>query len=403
MLPRDLLRFRIRQGEVTPLLLGSTPAVQELAEAILAHWRAGVGQIRGDLEDGVVLILHRSRALAIGRGLNKIAVDHCRFLEAEAVEDLRTRALAASAARMVAPAPDPAAHRAMVAAELTLTPAALAEQLYADLPDRARLAAGPDLTVAHLIERYNLGLCQGLLLSARSLQVRIDDPDVALRRSLVRRLRFHRLLAEVRVDAAKVLHLDISGPGSVLDQATRYGVQLANFLPALCCAKAWSAKAEVAVSDRPGGSRVRANLTLGPGLGLVADRAVLAWVPPELRELGQSLGERLPEGWTVGDAPLSITKAGELVVPDLRVTTPTGVIDVECFHRWHAGALARRLKQIAAGELPRLALGVERALARSTEGKDLVTAPAFAQHGFLFTDIPVARPLREAVERLQAG
>lgn len=403
MLSRDLLRFRIRQGEVTPLLLGPTPAISELAESILAHWRAGVGQPRGDLDDGVVLILHRSRALAIGRGLNKIVVDHCRFAEAGPVEDLRGRALAASAARILAPAADPAAHRAAVAADLALTPQALAEQLYADLPDRALLAAGPELSVAQLIDRYNLGLCQGLLLSARSLQVRIDDPDTALRRSLVRRLRFHRLLAEVRVDAAKILHLDISGPGSVLDQATRYGVQLAGFLPALCCAKTWSARAEVSVTERPGGARVRANLALGPALGLQADRAILAWVPPELRDLGTSLSERLPDGWTVGDAPLSTTRAGELVVPDLRVTTPTGVVDVECFHRWHAGALARRLKQIAAGELPRLALGVERALARSAEGEDLVAAPAFAKHGFLFTDIPVARPLREVVERLQAG
>jgi len=61
MLTRQLLRFQVDGDRLKPRLLKPTPAVAALADELLAHWRAGIGRMRGELEDGESAILHGSR------------------------------------------------------------------------------------------------------------------------------------------------------------------------------------------------------------------------------------------------------------------------------------------------------------------------------------------------------
>jgi uncharacterized protein len=391
MLTRELLRFRLGDGRIVPTLLRETPMILTLCERLLAWWRDGVGRRRGELEDGAMLILHQSRALVIGRGLQKLVLEHCRFRDPAPLEELRGRALALSAQALGAPAPagPPAsveAHRAAVAAQLGLSPAALAEQLYGDLPDAAVLEQAAALSARRLIELYNLALCQGLLLGASELTVTVTDADAGLRRKLLKALRFRRLLASVLADAGGDLRL------------ARYGIQLALFLPALACAKRWRAEALIALPRRAGAAPGSARLELGDGLGLVGDSAFLGFVPEELRDLGTALALKFP-AWRLPEPRLLALPGGELVVPDLEIVSGALTVQVELFHRWHGTALARRLDQLERGLAPQLAIGVDRALARNPALSDLVTRPVFARHGFLFSGMPVARALSEVVAR----
>jgi predicted nuclease of restriction endonuclease-like RecB superfamily len=409
MLTRGLLRWRVENGLARPMLLRPTPANTAQAQELLDFWRAGTGQRRGDLEDAAMPLLHRSRNLVAGRGLQKLILDESRFTEPASAEPLRAAALSASAALLAKPAPEGDAHRAAVAEALGLDAEDLARRLYGDLPDAAVLEAAPAWTARQLLDRYNLALCQGLLLSAKELAVTVWDADAGLRRQLIKALRFRRLLAEVTMDAdaapqtpnagpgsAPPLRLTISGPASVLDQASRYGLQLALFLPALACAKRWSATAEIAVGRHGGGT---ARLELSDATGLVGDTAFLGFVPEELRDLGARLAAQCPE-WRFSDPQLLPLPSGELVAADLQIESGGVTVAVELFHRWHGHALARRLDQCAAGLLPRLGVGVNRALARTAAVKPLLDHPAFARHGFLFSDLPTVRALREVVERL---
>ncbi|MBA3708886.1 MAG: DUF790 family protein [Planctomycetes bacterium] len=402
MLTRDLLRFQLRDGEVVPKLLRATPANVDLAERLIAFWAAGVGQRRGELEDAVMPVMHQSRALVVARGFNKLILDGCTFAEAASAAELRTRAFAASALLLSAPAITSDDHAGAVAAAVGLAAMDLRTQLYGDLPDFEVLEQAPQLSAARLIERYNLALCQGLLLTAKSLRVSISDADVGVRRRLLKALRFRRLLAEVLVDAEGILRLDISGPGSVLDQASRYGLQLAQFLPALACAGGWRAEAQVTVSSRIT-PRATGTLRLSHELGLVGDSAFLGFVPPELRDLERTLVARFPD-WTFREPTLMTIRGGdrggELVVPDLEITTGGRTISVELFHRWHGASLVKRIGQLERGEIPHLAIGVERALARSPAIAPLIASAGFVRHGFQFNDIPSPRALAETVERL---
>jgi predicted nuclease of restriction endonuclease-like RecB superfamily len=402
VLTKDLLRFKVSEGRILPTLLRGTPANLELAQRLLDHWRQGTGLRRGDLEDGAMPILHQSRALLVARGMQKLILDACRFTDPPSSELLRGEALQASASLLGAPAASIEAHRALVAERIGLPPEELSERLYGDLPDAALLETAADLTPQQLIERYNLSLCQGLLLHAKGLDVAVLDADTGLRRRLLKALRFRRLLAEVVQDGAGVLRLAISGPGSVLDQASRYGLQLALFLPALACARRWTATALMAPPRRGDGGRVAVRLELSEASGLVGDSMFLGHVPEELRGLHEALAGRFPD-WRLEEPQLLPLPGGELVVPDLQIVSAGQVFPVELFHRWHGHALARRLDQLGQGLAPRLVVGIDRALAKTTAVAPLLAHAAFQRQGFLFSDLPAPRTLGEVMERVMAA
>lgn len=396
MLTKDLLRFRLKDGRLEPLLLKPTPANVDLAANLIAHWSGGIGRMVGELEDEAVAILHESRALVAARGLQKVLLDQCTLADAASTEALRAEALAASAARLKAPDADGDAHRAAVAAQLGVDADALAERLYGDLPDRATVTAAPTPTAEALLAQYNLALCQGLLLHADELTVTLHDADTGLRRKLLKAVRWRRLLARVAGQDGGALTLVVSGPASVLEQSTRYGLQLALWLPALCCARSWSAQATVRPPRAARGET--AVLTLDDRLGLPGDSAFLGHVPAELRELQATLAAG-DGGFAFTEPQLLPLPDGEIVVPDLQFSVDGATWRVELFHRWHGRALARRIEQARAGRAPGLLLGVDRALAKTTAIAPLLADPVFAQRGFLFSDLPSARGLREVVAR----
>jgi len=393
MLTRDLLRFRTVDSQVKPTWLKATPAIVTLAEDLIAYWRDGVGQRRGELEDGAAPILQRSRSLPVARGLQKLLLDRCTFTEAESCVELRERAFTASAAALRAPAVLASDHQGAIAAQVGLEASALAGGLYADLTDQAVLTTAPTLTVPALLAAYNLALAQGLILRARELTVTIRDADIGLRRRLLTALRWRRLLARIGGDDGSDLALVIGGPDAVLDQGTRYGLNLAQWLPALACAKDWSAHADIILErgQRP------VKLSLSSADGLIGDTAFLGHVPSELRDLTTRLGEL---GWQFQDPQIIPAADGELIVPDLQATIDGTLVRIELFHRWHARALERRLRQVAAWPAARLLLGVERSVAKTTAIAPLLTQPAFSIRGFQFTELPTAHVLRTAVKKL---
>ena len=394
MLTRQLLRYRLDGDRLLPRWLKPTPAVLQLAEDLLTFWKGGIGRMRGELDEGESAILHGSRQMLVGRGLSKVLTDACDFGDPASAEALRARALAASFARLRQPLASSDEHRAAVAAEVALAPEALADGLYADLPDRAVLAAVPAWNAASLIARCNLALCQGLLLGASELRVHLRDRERGIQRRLLRALARRRLCAEIASADGGGLYLTVSGPAAVLDQRSAYGMQLALWLPALACARQWSAVVQV-VPPR-GVHAVR--MELDQSLGLPGDLALLDWVPTELAAWLEQLPTKLP-GWKAVDPEPIVLPGGQVVLPDLALADGKRTVAVELFHRWHLTQLRTRLDQLRAGQLPGLIIGVDRGLSRLAEARPLLDDPLIASRGFLFSDLPSARALGEALGR----
>jgi uncharacterized protein len=392
MLTRDLLRYRLVGDQAQPQFLRHTPAIIEIGEALLLHWRSNVGNRVGDITDASLPILHQSRALVVGRGLQKIIIDACESTEPTAATALRAEAFAASAALLAKPDKNSDTHAQRIADAVNLSVPVLQERLYGDLPDQAVLASAPTWTVKQLIDRYNMALAQGLVLFAQSLRIDVHDADTGVRRRLLKAMRFRRLLATVHGGGSEVLSLEISGPGSVLEQANRYGMQLALFLPALACCKNWQAQGLLRLPHAG-----TANLQLNEESGLIGDNVFLGYVPEELQLVQDTLAKRFPS-WAWEEPPLLTHPSGELVVPDMALRHCDQQITVEFFHRWHGHAVERRLAQLAAGWGHHHVIGIDRAIAKRTPG--LEKHPAFKQHGFLFSDFPTPKALGEVVERM---
>lgn len=122
------------------------------------------------------------------------------------------------------------------AVEYNITPGQLEHILYADRTAAYLLIdAGPSWTPAGLITRYNLELARAALYWADQMQVNIFDNF----KDFWKYLKLFKLMFDARViDGGYSITLD--GPISPFVQATtRYGRQMAAFLPALLLCQGW--------------------------------------------------------------------------------------------------------------------------------------------------------------------
>ncbi len=141
---------------------------------------------------------------------------------------------------------------ASVAAELKLAPEAVASALFADLRDENRLLRFEDISAERLIDRYNVALAQAVLLRSVLVRVEVRNERPARFRQLFRRLKFHRLLYRVEgtMRDGYVFHID--GPLSLFAATTKYGLQVAVFVPAAVHCEDFRLEAEAA--GAPGAS-----------------------------------------------------------------------------------------------------------------------------------------------------
>jgi hypothetical protein len=115
--------------------------------------------------------------------------------------------------------------------------------------------AAPSFTARGLLQRYNSAQVQGLLLGAQRIDIDAANPTPQRLRQMLRWLKFFGLLFREEPTAQREkpteqreepterreeprgaqgnLHLVLDGPLSVLEGSTRYGLQLAEFFPAL--------------------------------------------------------------------------------------------------------------------------------------------------------------------------
>ena len=120
------------------------------------------------------------------------------------------------------------------------------DYLYADLREMQQISNLDDfLTPLALLQRYNVALCQAVLLRATDVQVVLMDPSPKWLRLLFKFIKFHRLMFTVKKQKGKII-CAIDGPQSLFQQSTKYGIQLALFLPALILQPtAWTLQANL--------------------------------------------------------------------------------------------------------------------------------------------------------------
>jgi predicted nuclease of restriction endonuclease-like RecB superfamily len=321
------------------------------AEQLIHLFRANAGNSRGALEELIQESFASDPAQLVHQGLAKLLEDRCEFEVVADVppEQLREKVFRLAAARRRS---GQLFERGPVlveaAGELNLSEQVVDQGLFADLKSEQRLIRFRDTTAERLLERYNVALAQAVLLRSTRVTVTIRHEKPARYRQLLRAAKFRRLLCEIEALKPDGHLLRFDGPMSLFSATQKYGLQLAQFLPAILLCIDFELKAEL----RWGPRRQPLPFYLSAEQGLVShDPDTGTYVPPEIGMFVELFRKKC-EGWSIAEESDLLPLGNSFWAPDFRLTQAlTGksvYLDVLGYWR-RASALAhlRRLKEHA--------------------------------------------------------
>jgi predicted nuclease of restriction endonuclease-like RecB superfamily len=407
MLTGTLVRTRVSKGRVIPLYLNrDNPEWLEVAESLLLLFREGKGRTRGEIEAEVHELVGEGLATLAHRGLAKVLEDRAEFevVADVAPEVIREAVFTAAAERRKALRA--AGHRAPfrrdevlkeVGEGLNLAPEKVAASLFADLKDENRLLDFQDLTAARLVDRYNVALAQSVLLRSVRVTVEVRGEKPARYRQLFRQIKFHRLLAKVEGSMEEGYSIAIDGPLSLFSATNKYGLQMANFLPALLLCRDFRLIAELLWGPR----REPRSFQLDSTHGLVSHyQDVGTYTPPELAAFVERFRQVAP-GWDVSEATDLIELGREGVwVPDYRFVHRASNTDVlvEVVGFWKRSSLERLLRLLPRHGPPRYLLAISERLKVDDDALGELAGPVLR-----FKEIPNATEMAGLLERFLPG
>ncbi len=374
----------------------------EVAESLLLIFREGIGMTRGEIQSEIDDLVGEGVATLAHRGLAKVLEDRAEFEVVADIppEQLREKVFTAAAQqrRQLRAAGYRAPFRRdavlqQVADELKLEPALIASLLFADLKDENRMLKFDDLGAQALLDRYNVALAQAVLLRSVLVHAEVRRETPARYRQLFRWLKFHRLLYRVEGNMRDGYIFHIDGPLSLFSSTTKYGLQMALFLPALLLCQEFRLNAEL----RWGPRREPRSFHLESADGLISHfEDAGQYVPAEIQAFLERFRQVAPE-WEVRDDTEVVELGREGVwVPDYRfVHKPTGTdVLVEILGFWKRSSLERLLKLLPRHGPPRYLLAISDRLKVDEGALDELSGPILR-----FKEIPNAPELLGLLNR----
>ncbi|HHH31541.1 MAG TPA: DUF790 family protein [Polyangiaceae bacterium] len=352
MLTSDQLRVRRSGRQLTPRFLKGDVRKRLLpvATALVAAVEAGKGERREELDARLGAIEHGPRDRIVVAGLTKLLMDRCEFAVPEGPDpvELREALFRVAARRRAQLGPTETFDRDTVLAEaadgLSLAPMDLESRLFVDLRANEVMTAFRTISPEALLDRYDVALVQGVLLRAAKVSVALQGEKPGHVRQLFRAARFHGLLHRVEKHGDDSWLIELDGPMSLFSSVSKYGLQLAKFLPAVLRCTRWRLRADVLWGKK----KERCVLELGQDAGLVPRDKRITGVAPELADFVARF-RKLDSAWDVDDNDEIIALPGEAVcVPDLIFTNrDTGEeVFLEAFGFWSRQAVWQRIETL---------------------------------------------------------
>ena len=415
MLTKDLLCFRTKSGKIQPKFIDTTaPKFLKIAFELTELFSGSVGEERGTLENRSKQVLERfTLGITVGRGLEKLLLDRTEF-DTESKDELlelREKVFRNSSALMrkheysglynsdCSEKDILESYRKALAGSIGITSENLSDQLYSDLPPFQKVIKFRKITGEALLHRYNCAQVQGLLLRSEKIKLKLPESSTASLRQLLKYVRFNKLLAKISFDhkKSKSIDMQIDGPLSMFLQTQKYGLNLANFFPAVLHQQEWELDATV---------RIHKNRTyilqLDQSCGIRSHlRQFLAYVPEEIEKLGLQLAKKLPD-WTLSSSNDFVPLSGEnMCFPDYLLKHISGKkVPLELFHNWHSAPLLNRLSQLDAQKEAPLLIGINRSLLKNKDvANKLDSSSYFLSFGFIFRDVPTTSMLLRPMEK----
>lgn len=379
----------------------------EHAEAYLEAARAHVGRAREEVNEAWGAIDTNARKRKLAAGLRKLVEDGCVFDEESALDPVAIRQaifLRATALRRTRDELRPFDRDAVVreiAASMGQPPEALERALFADLRGEHVLQSAPVLNAASIVDAYELGRAQAILLRAVRVRCEVKSGAPAAVRAFFALLKFQRLLFTAERGESGGFTITIDGPFSMFESVTKYGLRLALVLPALRMLEGWSLVADVRWGKERTPLTFRMSSSDGPAKP-AGVREATDDLSDDVRSLLAGIKALPKTRWTAEVARTLLDHPGlGVCIPDLvlrRDDLPEPVY-VEVLGFWSRDAVWRRVELAQQGLGARIVFCASSRLRVSPEVID-EDAPAAL---YVYKGKPSARALLEQVERIASA
>jgi hypothetical protein len=408
VLTANLARSRTTGETITPLFIDPSDArYRETAEELIRLFESHLGEPKGDLEDAIDELTVADTDYKIVQGLAKLLKDECAFeVVASVVPGEIRRRLFEKANERYPIVRQPTLGEdtqklevySAVADELGISLEDCYRGMYADLEDNKRLvqigtrtadrytsdgdtssstthltgSSGEeyehtDLTVDWLLTRYNLALAQAVLYDATEMRIRVWDHFGTVF-SYVKLFGLMHRIYPIDADGNRVPSTDqamgyeavLDGPASLFSKSQKYGIRMANFLPALPLCERWEMSAEILADETTSETR---QFTLDQGEGLNSHYSAGKRFDSDLERTLAQKWERANTEWQLVREDDVFDLGAEVMIPDFAIEHPDGrrvILEIVGF--WTPEYLESKLEKIRKIEAENFMLAVSEQL-----------------------------------------
>lgn len=393
MLTANLVRARISGGQVVPHYISTSSAQQrQRASALIALFQDSVGSSKADLDEAISDHIGVQTDFLVQRGLVKLLLDRTEFEVASPADPQELRRKVFGLAAKLAPiirAPDglPGTPRRVVleqvAEQYGVAWTDVDAALWADKPDAQRIRAFMPIAPDELLERYNTALAQGVLFRAESMVIHLDPLASPGRvRSVLRAIKFYGLSHRIRRDPdTAALEITLDGPLSLFQGNTRYGLQMANFLPVLLLGEGWKLEAKVKWGDKD----QPATFSLQSQEGLRSHYRDRGTWQTDLEVLLRQRLATVSGPWTVSErSDVLVFTGGDVAVPDLTlIHGDGGVVWIELLGFWRKSSLMPRLMALRKAKICNYILVISERLQMDSDELEATSVPILRYKGVI--------------------
>ena len=413
MLTADLARSRTTDETVTPLFIDpDEERYRKTARELIQLFDEHLGEPRGELEAAIDELTVADTDYKIIQGLAKLLKDECEFEMVAPVDprEIRRRLFEKANERypiVRQPTLGEDTQKlevySAVADEFGISLEDCYRGMNADLEDNKRLVrigtrtaaqyAGEndaststtvltgssaeayehtDLTADWLLTRYNLALAQAVLYDATEMRIRVWDHFGTVF-SYVKLFGLMHRIYPIDADGERVASTDVAagyeavldGPASLFSQSRKYGIRMANFLPALPICDRWEMDAEILVEESTGETR---QFTLDHTEDLRSHYSAGERFDSDVERTLAQKWERANTEWELVREDDVFDLGAEVMIPDFAIEHPDGrrvILEIVGF--WTPEYLDAKLEKIRQVEADNFVLAVSERLDCASE------------------------------------
>jgi predicted nuclease of restriction endonuclease-like RecB superfamily len=413
VLTANLARSRTADKEIRPLFIDPTDGhYRKTARELIQLFETHLNEPKGDLEDAIDELTVADTDYKIVQGLAKLLKDESEFEVVASADprEIRQR-LFEKANKQYPIVRQPTLGEdtqklevySSVADELGISLEECYRGMYADLEDNKRLVRigtrtadqyatdgdsststtaltgssdeeyeHTDLTADWLLTRYNLALAQAVLYDATEMRIRVWDHFGAVF-SYVKLFGLMHRIYPIDVNGKRVASTDqaagyeavLDGPASLFSKSQKYGIRMANFLPALPLCNRWEMTAEILVDETTGETQA---FTLDHTENLDSHYSAGDQFDSDVERMLAQKWERSNTEWELVREDDIFDLGAEVMIPDFAIEHPDGrraILEIVGF--WTPEYLESKLAKIRQVEADNFVLAVSERLDCASE------------------------------------